>query len=128
MRDHLAMDNATAIPIDEDDDERLALRAHAGCSSSFDALVRRMQSPLLGFLIRQLRNRADAEDVLQETFVRAYVNLSAFDPRWRFKTWLFAIARNLAVSHRRRTMRVATSIGASDGDVGRRENPPDARM
>jgi RNA polymerase sigma-70 factor (ECF subfamily) len=103
------------------DDEQLARRAQDGCRASFEALVRRHQVALLHFLLRQLGRRADAEDVLQETFVRAYVNLRQFNPRWRFKTWLFTIARNLAVSHRRRNRHSNTTTEL--GDVGQSDDP-----
>jgi RNA polymerase sigma-70 factor (ECF subfamily) len=126
MRKWRTMQDANAIPTD---DEQLARRAQGGCSSSFEALVRRVQVPLLHFLIRQLRNRSDAEDVLQETFVRAYVNLASYNPRWRVKTWLFAIARNLAVSHRRTMRVVSSSIENVSDDVGTgREDAPHARL
>ena len=82
-------------------DEELARRAQQGCSVGFEELVRRFQVPLLGFL----RHRADgeeAEDLVQETFVRAYQNLHRYRPAWRFPTWLFTIARRLSMNHQRR--------------------------
>jgi RNA polymerase sigma-70 factor (ECF subfamily) len=103
------------------DDESLARRAREGCRASFEALVRRHQVPLLHFLMRQLGGRADAEDVLQETFVRAYVSLHRFNPRWRFKTWLFTIGRNLAVSHRRRNR--SSSATTDLTDIGQADDP-----
>ena len=55
-----------------------------------------------GRLLRFLRQRgasADAEDLAQDTFVRVYVNLHCYQPRWRFSTWLFTIARRLSINH-----------------------------
>jgi RNA polymerase sigma-70 factor (ECF subfamily) len=90
--------NPPRVPSDED----LALRAQRGCASSFEHLVRRFQAPVLQFLRRRGAG-ADSEDLLQETLVRAYSNLHRYRPRWRFATWLFTIARRIAINHYRRT-------------------------
>lgn len=82
-------------------DEEVALRARGGCADSFEQLVRRFQVPLLRFLVRRGASREDAEDLLQETFVRAYQNLGSYEPGRRFNTWLFTIAYRLGVSHHR---------------------------
>jgi RNA polymerase sigma-70 factor (ECF subfamily) len=82
-------------------DEELAQRARLGCVESFEQLMRRFQAPVLHFLLHRGLG-ADAEDVLQETFVRAYSNLARYRPKWRFATWLFTIARRLSINHRRR--------------------------
>jgi len=82
-------------------DEELAARAQAGCMESFEELLRRFQVPLLRFL-RRLGPAADAEDVLQETFLRAYSRLRFYQSRWRFATWLFTIARRASINYHRR--------------------------
>src|SRR5436309_12843514 len=53
----------------------------------FEELVRRFQAPLLRLLMRRLPRRADAEDILQETFLRAYEKLEQYESRWPFATW-----------------------------------------
>jgi RNA polymerase sigma-70 factor (ECF subfamily) len=73
-----------------------------GCAACFEELVRRLQSPLLHFLMRRLGSRHDAEDVLQETFLTAHRKLASYRPPGRFSTWLFTIAYRLAISKRRR--------------------------
>jgi RNA polymerase sigma-70 factor (ECF subfamily) len=83
-------------------DEELARRARAGSSSCFEELVRRFQVPLLRFLMRHLPRRCDAEDVLQESFVRAYQNLDQYQESRPFRTWLFTISYRLAISHSRK--------------------------
>lgn len=77
------------------------MRAQAGCAPSFEELVRRYQAPTLHFL-RRMGAGEDAEDLLQETFVRAYRNLDRYRPRWRFVTWLFTIARRVRINQQRR--------------------------
>jgi RNA polymerase sigma-70 factor, ECF subfamily len=81
--------------------EDLAARAQCGCLSSFEELLRRFQVPVLHFL-RRVGPACDAEDVLQETFLRAYSRLASYRPPWRFSTWLFAIARHLSINYHRR--------------------------
>jgi RNA polymerase sigma-70 factor (ECF subfamily) len=83
-------------------DEQLALQAATGCLDSFAELARRFQIPLLHFVTRHTRRVEDAEDITQETFVRAYENIGRYQPQWRFSTWLFTIARRLSISRARR--------------------------
>ncbi len=86
-------------------EEQLAVRAQRGCAASFEQLVRRCQAPLVQFLVRRTRCRADAEDLAQETFVRAHRALERYQPLWRFRTWLFTIAHRLSLNLRRRQVR-----------------------
>lgn len=79
--------------------EELAVRARAGSRVSFDELVTRYRPRLVAFLARRLADPADAEDVAQETFLRAYDRLAQFDPSRPFATWLFAIGKNVAANH-----------------------------
>ncbi len=86
-----------ATPSDED----LAAQAQIGCMESFEELLRRFQVPLLQFL-RHVGPAADAEDVLQETFLRAYTRLHFYRADWRFATWLYTIARRASINYHRR--------------------------
>ena len=92
----------TSVP----SDEQLACRAREGCADSFEQLMRRFQTPVLQFL-RHRGALSDAEDLLQETFVRAYSNLHRYKQKWRFATWLFTIARRVSINHARRARPVA---------------------
>ncbi|HOD81199.1 MAG: ECF RNA polymerase sigma factor SigW [Planctomycetes bacterium ADurb.Bin126] len=84
-------------------DEQLACQAQAGRSSCFAELVGRHERRLLTFLFRRIGSLGEAEDLLQDTFVRAWRNLDQYDPRWRVTTWLYTIASRLAASHYRKT-------------------------
>lgn len=90
--------------------EALAVRAQGGERECFDEIVRRLSPRLEGFLTRKARP-GDVEDLVQETFVRALDRLSSYDSSYRFSTWLFTIASNLAASHYRGERRT------SGGDV-----------
>jgi RNA polymerase sigma-70 factor (ECF subfamily) len=80
-------------------DEELALRAQAGSEQDFDALVNRY-APAVYRLARGItRGSQDAEDVVQETFLRAFKHLDSFSPsKATFKTWLLTIARNQSIN------------------------------
>lgn len=79
--------------------EELAVLAREGSRASFDELVVRYRPRLIAFLTRRLGDATDAEDVAQETFLRAYGHLDRYDPARPFLTWLFAIGKNVAANH-----------------------------
>ena len=83
-------------------DEELAQRARAGSALCYEEIVRRYQVPLLRFLTRRFPSRRDAEDILQDAFVKAWQSLHQYDPHYPFRTWLYTIAYRLAVSRGRR--------------------------
>jgi RNA polymerase sigma-70 factor (ECF subfamily) len=83
------------------EEDALALQAQAGSVGAFEALVARFESPLFHFLTMRTSDAAEAEEVCQDAFLRAWQQLGRYDPRWRFSTWLFTLARNLSVSRAR---------------------------
>jgi RNA polymerase sigma-70 factor (ECF subfamily) len=83
--------------------EDLALRAKQGCRDSFAELVERYGIRLFKFLRYKTNNLHDAEDLVQESFARAYQNIHKYRNSWKFSTWLFTIATRLAYSHFRRS-------------------------
>lgn len=82
-------------------DEQLALQVQGGCQASFAELDRRCRDRVLHLVWRRLGHRHDAEDVAQQAMWRAYDRIGQFDARRRFRSWLFAIALNLATDHQR---------------------------
>jgi RNA polymerase sigma-70 factor (ECF subfamily) len=79
------------------DDKQLVLEALKGKESAFAELVNRYISGVYNFANRYVRDAADAEDIAQETFVRAWKNLNKFDVSKNMKTWLFTIAKNASL-------------------------------
>lgn len=73
------------------------VRSQHGDTAAFARLVREHHSYAYGLAIRLVCNEAEAEDVVQEAFVRAWRNLSRFDPNTRFTTWLYRIVTNLSL-------------------------------
>ena len=98
-------ESVSTAPDPDADDRRaeldLARRARRGDAAAFDALVRRFQRPVFRFCWRLARS-ADAEDLAQETFVRAFVHFERFDPERPLLPWLIAIARRLCLDLLRR--------------------------
>jgi RNA polymerase sigma-70 factor (ECF subfamily) len=88
-------------------DEELAAEAAAGSRAAFEELVSRYTLRLFHFLRRRSGSAEDTEDIVQETFLRAYRNIDRYDARWKFSTWLYTVAGRLAVS-RHRTIKVRT--------------------
>ena len=86
-------------------DEELAARARAGSAPCFEEIVRRYQVPLVRVLEKRFPSRRDVEDILQDTFVRAWQALHRYDDRYSFRTWLYTIAYRLAVSRGRQDPR-----------------------
>lgn len=81
--------------------QALVRRAQAGEAAAFDELVRTNFMHVYTFLHRQLGNPEDAEDLAQETFVRAHAALAHYRADASFATWLVRIAHHLAIDHQR---------------------------
>ncbi len=80
-------------------EERILVeRASAGDRDSAERLVRAHQDSLFAYMFRLSGRRDVAEDVVQEAFVRVFTHLDRFDPKFRFSTWLFTIAKRLYVN------------------------------
>jgi RNA polymerase sigma-70 factor, ECF subfamily len=79
-------------------DRELVDRAREGDAPAFGQLVRRHQERIQRLAMHLLRDRAEAEDVMQETFIRAYRALSRFDGRSEPYTWFYRIAINLSLN------------------------------
>ena len=86
----------------EPNETELLRRAQTGDPQAFGALVERYQRRVVGVAFAVVHNQDDAIELAQETFVRAFENISKFESRSSFSTWLYRIAANLAIDFRRR--------------------------
>lgn len=84
------------------DEEQLIQSALAGQSAAFETLVLRYQDRLYTAMISIVGSADEAEDVVQESFIQAYLKLDTFQQNSRFFTWLYRIAFNFALARRRR--------------------------
>jgi RNA polymerase sigma-70 factor, ECF subfamily len=78
------------------DDKQLISKVLDGDEESFAEIVKIYLKPIYNFLYRLVGDRDAAEDLTQETFVKAWKNLKRFDQKRNFRTWLFTIAKNTA--------------------------------
>ena len=100
------------VPMVEPSDETLAARAAAGDDRAFEQIVERYEGRIFRLACR-LTSDTDAPDVLQETFLQVHRHLSSFRHESQFGTWLYRIATNAALMHRRaRARRAAEPLDA----------------
>lgn len=97
-------------------DTELVALALRGSADAHRLLVERWQRPILGLLVRMVRDPSLAEDLAQEVFVRAFRKLSTYDPERPFKSWLFKIAHNRAIDHLRLKKPELVDLEASSTD------------
>ncbi len=108
-------------------DAELVSRAQRGDPAAFSELVVRYQDRVYNTCYRMCHNHADALDLTQTAFLKAFEALPRFELRAGFFTWLFRIAVNLTLSHRRaRSRRPTLSLHWSDDDEERPFDPPAA--
>ncbi len=88
------------------EDAALVARTRKGDMQAFAALVAKYQDRVFNMVYRMCQRREDAEELSQETFLKALEKISQFRGQSRFYTWVFRIAVNLVISHRRRSGRV----------------------
>lgn len=97
----------------DESDEALAMRAAGGDAPAFETLVRRYQSRVFRLACRLTGSESEAADVLQDAFLQVYRHLPSFRCQARFGTWLYRVATNAALMHRRsRARRPADPLDA----------------
>jgi len=101
-------------------DEELIQAVVTGEKAAFDVLVKRHKVRLYNYLLRLLRNPDEAEEVAQETFVRAYIHAEKYRTIARFSTWLYTIGTNLVRNrirkYKSRPKFLSLALGRSDED------------
>ncbi|HEU4557460.1 MAG TPA: sigma-70 family RNA polymerase sigma factor [Longimicrobium sp.] len=100
--------NATTLT-----DHDLVVRAQTGSEKAYRELLGRYQRPVFSLIYRMVRDREQAEDLAQETFVRVFNNIDRYDPAYKFSSWIFKIATNLTIDWIRRKELPTVSIDGS---------------
>jgi RNA polymerase sigma-70 factor (ECF subfamily) len=88
-----------------DADAELVLQTQKGSAAAFETLIRKHQRMIHSLTFRMTGSLADAEDLAQETFIRAYAQIGTFRGSAKFSTWLYRIAANLCLNWRQREAR-----------------------
>ena len=92
--------------------------AKQGHEAAFRELVRRYERPVFSLLYRMVRDRALAEDLAQETFIKVLNGIKSYRPEFKFSSWIFKIANNAAIDHiRRRSLDTLSLDGAPDAET-----------
>lgn len=106
--------------IAEKTDEELAREARAGSRRSFDELARRYKRRLFVYLRPRVGSDQDAEDLVQDTFLKLYRNIAGYEPVFKFSTWLYTAANRLAIDAYRKG-----AGGRFEADAARDVDVPD---
>jgi RNA polymerase sigma-70 factor (ECF subfamily) len=83
-------------------DQEVVLQAREGRQAAYRELIRRYERPIFALIFRMVRDRELAEDLSQETFVKALNAIGSYRPEFKFSSWIFKIANNAAIDHLRR--------------------------
>ncbi|HEU5171530.1 MAG TPA: sigma-70 family RNA polymerase sigma factor [Gemmatimonadales bacterium] len=83
-------------------DQEIVALARAGEETAYRELIRRYERPLFSLLYRMVRDRELAEDLAQETFIKALNAIESYRPEYKFSSWIFKIANNAAIDQLRR--------------------------
>jgi len=98
-------------------------RAIAGDERAYAEIVERYRPQIFNLIIRMVRTREEAEDLTQETFIKAFHSLLSFNAEYAFSTWLYKIAVNNCIDFFRKKRLLTTSIDtpivAKDGELQR---------
>jgi RNA polymerase sigma-70 factor (ECF subfamily) len=83
-------------------DQEVVVQARAGRDAAYRELIRRYERPVFSLIYRMVRDRELAEDLAQETFVKALNAIESYRPEFKFSSWIFKIANNAAIDQLRR--------------------------
>ena len=113
---------------DNSTDEELMQAYQNGTDGAFDLLFKRHSSRVYGYLMNHLKNRPQADDVFQATFLKLHQARRHYDPSFPFAPWLFTVCRSVLTDHARKQSRIRED--ASEDQVSRAvdertlESPP----
>jgi RNA polymerase sigma-70 factor (ECF subfamily) len=105
-------------------DSELVVRARRGNQAACREIVCRYQRPVFNLIVRMVRDRTLAEDLSQDTFLKAFSRLDRYDPQYKLSNWLFKIAHNTVVDHLRQRKGETLSLES----LSRGEEPSAAEL
>lgn len=102
-----------ALDLIHSTDHDLVTFARSGSEQAYRELLGRYQRPVFSLVYRMVRDRELAEDLAQETFVRVFNHIDNYNPKYKFSSWIFKIASNLAIDQLRRKEPDTVSLDGS---------------
>jgi RNA polymerase sigma-70 factor (ECF subfamily) len=120
--------NARLQPLREEDIQLVA-RARAGDERAFRALLEKYERAVFSICLRMVRNRDEASDLAQESFIKVFGSLDRYNPEYAFSSWLFKITSNLCIDHLRKrritTFAMEDPVESEKGEYTRQYVSPD---
>lgn len=103
------------------EDDQLVKRAIKGDQDAYKLLMDKYQKPLYFHIVKMVKNNEQIEDLIQESFVKAFSNLDSYNTNYAFSTWLYRITTNHTIDYLRKKKLQTTSINepirAKDGEM-----------
>ncbi len=93
---------AERVDLASQTDQEIVAQAREGREAAYRELIRRYERPVFSLILRMVRDRQLAEDLSQETFIKALNAIGSYRPEFKFSSWIFKIANNAAIDHLRR--------------------------
>ncbi|MEX2182057.1 MAG: sigma-70 family RNA polymerase sigma factor [Gemmatimonadaceae bacterium] len=94
-------------------DAEVVVLAQRGREPAFRELIRRYERPVFSLIYRMVRDSTTAEDLSQDAFIKVLNHLDKYRPEFKFSSWLFKIANNVAIDHLRRRQVATVSMDGS---------------
>jgi RNA polymerase sigma-70 factor, ECF subfamily len=94
-------------------DAEVVVLAQQGREPAFRELIRRYERPVFSLIYRMVRDNTVAEDLAQDTFIKVLNHLDKYRPEFKFSSWLFKIANNVAIDHLRKRQLDTVSMDGS---------------
>lgn len=113
------------VDLRQEDDETLVARSQRGDAAAFDVLVERYQERLYATVYHMTANHEDANDLVQDAFIKAYRSLRSFKGQSSFYTWIYRIAVNRSINFLKRHRRRAANQTSHDDVDSAIEHDPD---
>jgi RNA polymerase sigma factor (sigma-70 family) len=113
----------------KEEDIQLVARARTGDERAFRALLAKYERAVFTICLRMVRNRDEATDLAQESFIKVFASLDRYNPEYAFSSWLFKITSNLCIDHLRKrritTLAMDDPIESEKGEFTRQYVAPD---
>lgn len=113
----------------KEEDIQLVARARTGDERAFRALLEKYERAVFTICLRMVRNRDEATDLAQESFIKVFASLDRYNPAYAFSSWLFKITSNLCIDHLRKrriiTFAMDEPVESEKGEFTRQYVAPD---